>query len=68
MGEAISFAKFHYKWNSHDFILYVVGGVQYILKEIQGNESQLGPSKATDELIRTVGNFVVRTSMGQGRF
>lgn len=58
LAEAISFAKYHYKWNNEDFILYTIGLVQYVLKDIRGNESNLGPSKVTDDLFRTVGNWV----------
>ena len=41
-----------------DFILYAVGGMQYVLKERRGGEHPLGPSRATDALIKTVGDYI----------
>ena len=38
--------------------MYTVGGVQYILKEPQGDENILGPSKALDDLIRAIGDWI----------
>lgn len=58
VGEAVDFAKYHYKWNDEDFILYTVRSVQYVLKECRQGEHALGPSKATDVLIQTVGDYV----------
>lgn len=58
LGEAVDFAKFHYKWNDEHFILYTVGSVQYILKERRGGEHALGPSKATDAIIQTIGDYI----------
>lgn len=58
LGEAVDFAKFHYKWNDEDFILYTVGNVQYVLKECREGEHPLGPSKVTDSLIQTVGDYI----------
>lgn len=43
IGEAVHFAKYHFKWSSEDFVLYTVGGVQYVLKECRGSENPLGP-------------------------
>ena len=62
IGEAISFAKYHYKWNNEDFILYTVllyaaGIVQYVLKERRDSEDTLGPSKAVDALIQAIGDW-----------
>lgn len=63
LGEAIHFAKYHYKWNNEDFILYTVRQpmgslLQYIQKERQGSEHALGPSSATDALIKTTGEWL----------
>lgn len=57
VGEQIHFAKYHYKWNDEDFMLYTVGNVQYLLKERQVSEPALGPSQITDKLILTVGKW-----------
>ncbi|KAF4555348.1 ATPase-like protein 6 [Elsinoe fawcettii] len=57
IGQTVFFAKYHLKWNNEDFILYVVGGVQYILKEPRGKETVLTPSRVTDELIKAVGTW-----------
>lgn len=57
LGEQVHFAKYHYKWNDEDFILYTVANVQYVLKERQGSEAALGPSHITDKLILTVGKW-----------
>lgn len=58
VGEAVDFAKYHYKFNDEDFILYTVRNVQYVLKEPRDGEHILGPSKATDFLIKTVGDYI----------
>lgn len=57
LGEQIHFAKYHYKWHNYDFMLYVVGNVQYVLKERLGSEKELGPSDITDRLILTIGKW-----------
>lgn len=57
LGEQIHFAKYHYKWNDEDFILFTIANVQYVLKERQGSEGALGPSHITDKLILTVGKW-----------
>ncbi|KAH9845356.1 cell division cycle protein 48 [Teratosphaeria destructans] len=59
LAENVFFAKYHYKWNSEDFVLFTVSGVQYILKERRGDEHPLGPSKITDTLIQTVGDWLL---------
>ena len=60
LGEAIHFAKYHYRWNNEDFILYWLGqySPQYVLKECQEGEHVLGSSKVTDQLIRTIGDWL----------
>ncbi|TKX25171.1 ATPase-like protein 9 [Elsinoe australis] len=57
IGQTVFFAKYHLKWNSQDFIVYLVGGVQYILKEPRGSETVLTPSKITDKLIEAAGTW-----------
>lgn len=57
LGESVFFAKYHYQWNQEDFILYVVLGMQYVLKERRPSEHALGPSSVTDQLIKTVGEW-----------
>ena len=58
LAEAVSFAKYHYKWNNEDFILYLVYGVQYVLKERREAEEILGPSSITDQLILNIGDWM----------
>ncbi|UJO16064.1 hypothetical protein CLAFUW4_10132 [Fulvia fulva] len=59
LAEAVHFAKYHYKWGNEDFILYTVGGVQYVLKERKWQEHPLGPSKVTDALITAIGQYIL---------
>lgn len=58
LAEYVSFAKWHYKWNGNDFMMYTIGSVQYVLIERREGEDKLGPSNVTDDLIRTVGNWM----------
>jgi hypothetical protein len=58
LGEAIFFAKYHYRWNNEDFSFCVADNVQYVLKECQDGEHVLGASKVTDKLIMTIGAWV----------
>ncbi|PNS17771.1 hypothetical protein CAC42_3166 [Sphaceloma murrayae] len=57
IGQTTFFAKYHINWSGEDFIMYVVGGVQYILKEPRGQETTLSPSRATDKLIEAAGTW-----------
>lgn len=59
LAESVSFAKYHYKWSNEDFIVYTVMNVQYVLKERRGSEHPLGPSDATDALIKAVGGWLL---------
>lgn len=59
LAESVNFAKYHYKWQGEDFILYTVSAMQYVLKERRGSESALGPSKAADALIQTAGDWLL---------
>ena len=59
LAESIHFAKYHYKWSDEDFILFTVGNMQYVLKECRNSETSLGPSKVTDKLIQTVGDWLL---------
>jgi len=58
LAESIHFAKYHYKWNNEDFMLYLVQNMQYVLKERSHGEPTFGPSKVTDELIQTIGDWL----------
>ena len=59
LAESIDFAKYHYRWNNEDFILYTVGPYnQYVLKECKEGEHVLGASKITDQLIMSVGAWL----------
>lgn len=62
LAETVNFAKYLYNWNNESFILYTVGRVQYVLKEVRDSENVLGPSKATDALIRTIGEWITSIS------
>ena len=68
LGEAIFFAKYHYKWDREDFILYTIGAgfnqIQYILKEPRHDENQLSNSAVTDSLIRAIGSWQYREVKG----
>lgn len=59
LAESVQFAKYHYKWANEDFLLYTVAGTQYVLKERRGSEHPLGPSSATDALIKAVGGWLL---------
>lgn len=62
LAESIGFAKYHYRWNREDFILYWVRNpvpMQYLLKERQGGENVYGPSAATDALIKAAGDWSI---------
>ena len=62
LADNIFFAKYHYKWNNEDFILYTVrigyGSVQYILKEPRGNETPSSHSIVTDALLTSIGAWL----------
>ena len=61
LGDAVSFAKYHYIWAGEDFILYTIQEgfivVQYILKEIGPGETQISHSKITDTLLSAIGEW-----------
>lgn len=62
LAEARSFAKYHYKWASEDFILYTVfissfvGVYNFILKEPGKGETTISHCASTDALIFAVGS------------
>jgi len=60
LAEAVSFAKYNYVWGEHLFILYVVRNLQYVLTQRRGGENVLGPSRATDELIKAAGDYMLQ--------
>lgn len=55
LGEAVFFAKYHYKWGVEDFIVYTVSTgyqtLQYILKEPGDGEDVRSHCRTTDSLI-----------------
>jgi len=67
VGDAIRFAKYHYKWLSERFIVYVAlvhpynspypVMVYYILRELEGGETESSRSTVTDKLIKAVGEW-----------
>lgn len=63
LAEARTFAKYHIKWGSEDFILYTVfmgtyiGIYNYILKEPGKGETTISHCAVTDALIYAVGSF-----------
>jgi len=57
LGQTIFFARYRYRWSNEDFLLYTVGGVQYILKEPRGSETTLSTSAVVDALITAVGTW-----------
>lgn len=63
LAEARTFAKYHIKWGSEDFILYTVfmgtyiGIYNYILKEPGKGETTNSHCAVTDALIYAVGSF-----------
>jgi len=59
LAESVHFAKYRYVWNQTNFILFTVLNVQYVLIERRGEEDVLGPSKVVDQLIQTVGDWLL---------
>ncbi|KAK5143630.1 hypothetical protein LTR04_001832 [Oleoguttula sp. CCFEE 6159] len=61
LAEASSFAIYHLQWNGEDFIVYIIASAyssfQYVLKEPKPGENTLSNSKATDALIKAVGDW-----------
>ncbi|KAF2142123.1 uncharacterized protein K452DRAFT_227685 [Aplosporella prunicola CBS 121167] len=59
-----TFAKYHYKWNNEDFIVYTIlvglDVLQYVLKEPTEDESPLSNSSVTDKLITTIGAWLTK--------
>ncbi|KAK0936319.1 hypothetical protein LTR29_012081 [Friedmanniomyces endolithicus] len=59
LAESVHFAKFQYVWRGEGFILFTVGSMQYVLAERREGEDEYGPSGVTDELIQTVGDWLL---------
>lgn len=57
IGQTTFFAKYHYTWSKEDFVLYIVDGLQYLLKEPRHGETVSSTSKLTDALITSVGTW-----------
>lgn len=68
LADATMFAKYHYKWNNEDFILYnvliEVGFIQYILKEPRKGETTRSHSSVTDSLLMTIGRWLTKDVPG----
>jgi transitional endoplasmic reticulum ATPase len=64
LADSTFFARYHYSWNSEDFILYTIvegyGTVQYILKEPKGNETVTSHSSVVDSLLATIGAWLTK--------
>ncbi|KAK0866472.1 hypothetical protein LTS02_004793 [Friedmanniomyces endolithicus] len=59
LAESVHFAKFAYQWAGEGFVLFTVGGMQYVLAERREREGEYGPSGVTDRLIQTVGDWLL---------
>lgn len=63
LAETRTFAKYHFRWGSEDFILYAIsmgpyiGIYNYILKEPGKGETTISHCAVTDALIYAVGSF-----------
>ena len=61
LAEARSFAKYHYRWGTEHFIVYIIREgyltYNYILKEPAEDESIVAQPKITDALINAVGTW-----------
>lgn len=57
IGQTVFFARFHYTWKDEDFIIYIIGGIQYVLKEPQADEAVTEPCRVTDQLIAACGTW-----------
>jgi hypothetical protein len=51
------FAKYHYRWAAEDFIIYVIEGDHFILKEPGKDETTNSHCAVTDALILAAGQF-----------
>ncbi|KAI5358716.1 putative ATPase, AAA-type, core, P-loop containing nucleoside triphosphate hydrolase [Septoria linicola] len=59
LAESVHFGKYAYEWRGEEFVVWVVGNVQYVAREREGWEHPLGPSGKVDELIRAVGRWLL---------
>ncbi|GAM84703.1 hypothetical protein ANO11243_027020 [Dothideomycetidae sp. 11243] len=57
IGQTTFFAKYTLHWKTEYYILYVVEGVQYLLKEPGPGESAAHTPKVTDHLIAAIGSW-----------
>ena len=61
LAEARSFAKYHYRWGTEHFIVYIItegyNTFNYILKEPAEDETVAAQPKVTDALITAVGKW-----------
>ncbi|PPJ59123.1 hypothetical protein CBER1_01727 [Cercospora berteroae] len=59
LAENVHFAKYRYLWQEQEFVVWLVGAVQYVAHVREKGEHPLGPSRVTDDLIRAVGGWVL---------
>ncbi|GIZ49736.1 hypothetical protein CKM354_001276300 [Cercospora kikuchii] len=59
LAENVHFAKYRYLWQEQEFVVWLVGAVQYVAHVRERREHPLGPSRVTDELIRAVGGWLL---------
>ena len=68
LSDYVQFARYHYCWQNHDFLIYIVNGDrgnagsyrdlnQYVLHKRERNETSLSRSAVTDELITAASIF-----------
>jgi len=69
LADQIFFARYHYRWHNHDFIVYIVNGARgnagpyggtlnnYILHKPAGNETVQSQPAITDELITAASRY-----------
>lgn len=59
LAENVHFAKYRYLWREEEFVVWLVGAVQYVAHVREKGEHPLGPSRVTDDLIRAVGGWLL---------
>ncbi|KAI9875250.1 MAG: hypothetical protein M1830_008706 [Pleopsidium flavum] len=69
LADQILFARYNYRWDNHDFIVYIVNGARgnagpfggtlnnYILHKPEGNETVQSQSAVTDKLITAASKY-----------
>lgn len=56
--------RYKYTWSNENFILYTIvlgyGSMQFILKEPRGNETTMSHSSVVDQLLATIGAWLIK--------